>query len=140
MLYKNRAAWPPFYSIHSLDQSNDTKKSPQLPTGTQRNTARRLRTRSQLKPIRNMVLLLQPSNRIARLPKPVLIDMNIVVHAGGPAFYLYRMRLTPVVAAVVGFLYGPFAAVLLQSRCDVWLAAGDGAEEGFAVVGEACDP
>ena len=87
-----------------------------------------------------MVLLLQPSDRIARLPKPMLIDMNIVVHARGPAFYLYRMRLTPVVATVLRFLYGPFAAVLLQSGCDVWLAAGNCAEEGLAVVGEACDP
>ena len=87
-----------------------------------------------------MVLLFQPTNRITRLPEPVLIDMNIVVHARGPAFYLYRMRLTPVVATVLRLLYGSFAAVLLQPRCDLRLAAGDCAEEGLAVIGEACDP
>ena len=87
-----------------------------------------------------MILLLQPTNRVARLSKPVLIDMHVVVYARGPAFYLNRMRLTPVVASVLGFLYGTFAAVLLHSGCDVWLAARDCAEESFAVVGEACDP
>lgn len=87
-----------------------------------------------------MILLFQSANRIARLPKPMLIDVNVVVYARGPAFYLYRVWLAPVVASVLGFLYGSFAAVLLHSGCDVRLAAGDCAEEGLAVVGEACDP
>ena len=87
-----------------------------------------------------MILLLQPTDRITRLPKPVLIDVNVVVYARSPAFYLYRVWLAPVVASVLGFLYGTFAAVLLHSGCDVWLAARDCAEESFAVVGEACDP
>jgi len=50
------------------------------------------------------------------------------------------MWLAPVIAPVLGFLYGSFAAVLLHPRCEIWLATGDGAEEGLAVVGEACDP
>jgi hypothetical protein len=87
-----------------------------------------------------MVLLFQTTDRIARLPKPVLVDVNIVVYACGPAFYLYRVWLAPVVATVLGFLHRPLAAVLLHSGCDIRLAAGDCAEEGLAVVGEACDP
>jgi len=74
------------YSTYGLYQPNNTKNNSQLPTGTQRNTTRWFRTRPQLKPIRNMVLLFQPSNRITRLPKPVLIDMNVVVYAIGPSF------------------------------------------------------
>lgn len=87
-----------------------------------------------------MILLFQPTDRIARLPKAVLIDVNVVVYARRPAFYLYRMWLAPVVATVLRFLYGSFTAVLLHSGCDVGLAAGDCAEEGLAVVGEAGDP
>lgn len=87
-----------------------------------------------------MVLLLQSTNRIARLSKPVLIDMNVVVYTRGPAFNLYRMGLAPMVASVLRLLYRSFAAVLLQSRSDFRLAAGYCAEEGLAVVGEACDP
>ena len=87
-----------------------------------------------------MILLLQKSNRITRLPKPVLIKVHIIVYARRPAFQLVRMRFAPVVASVFGFLHGAFAAVLLHLRGEVGLAAGDGAEEGFAVVGEACDP
>lgn len=87
-----------------------------------------------------MVLLLQPTDRIARLPKPVLVDMNVFVYARGPAFYLDRMRLAPVVAAVLGLLYRSLAAVLLHPRGELGLAAGDCAEECLAVVGEACDP
>ena len=87
-----------------------------------------------------MVFLLQTADRITRLSKPVLIDMNIVVHVRGRAFYLYRMRLAPMVASILGLLHWSFAAVLLQPRCDLRLTAGDCAEEGLAVVGEACDP
>jgi hypothetical protein len=87
-----------------------------------------------------MVLLFQPSNRITRLPEPVLIDMDVVVYAIGPPFQLYCVWLAPMVASVLGFLYGSFAAVLLQSGGDFRLAAGNRAEEGLAVVGEACDP
>ena len=87
-----------------------------------------------------MVLLLQPADRIARLPKSVLVDMNVVVHARGPAFYLDRMRLAPVVATVLGLLHSSFAAMLLHPGGQLRFAAGDSAEERLAVVGEACDP
>jgi len=86
-----------------------------------------------------MILFLQPSNRITRLPEPVP-HVNILINTRGPLFKSGRMRLTPVVASIAGFLYGSFAAVLLHFGGEIRLAAGDRAEIGFAVVGEACDP
>jgi hypothetical protein len=127
-------------SVNNLHQTYDSKHNSQLPTSTKRNTTRWSRTRSQLKTIGDMILLFQQTNRVTRLTKSLLVEIHIIVYARGPAFQSIRMWFTPVVASILGFLYGPFAAVLLHSDREISLAAGDGAEEGFAVVGEACDP
>jgi hypothetical protein len=109
-------------SVNNLHQTYDSKHNSQLPTSTKR------------------ILLFQQTNRVTRLTKSLLVEIHIIVYARGPAFQSIRMWFTPVVASILGFLHGPFAAVLLHSNREISLAAGDGAEEGFAVVGEACDP
>lgn len=66
--------------------------------------------------------------------------MNVVGDACGLIIRFLRMGPTPVVATVVGSLYGSLATVLLHLLRQISLATGNGAEESFRVVREARDP